>query len=89
MVLMFLVDLFFFFQKTAMISWIATYLPQTPQYKFVTQIMFTLVAAVLTELVGNVATVSIMLPVTTQVVSVTTISVIVGTFRQPSQMISL
>lgn len=76
-----LVFFVFVFQETAMITWIATYLPQTPQYKFVTQIMFTLVAAVLTELVGNVATVSIMLPVATQVVSVTTIFAIVSAFH--------
>ncbi|CAN7938837.1 unnamed protein product [Ixodes hexagonus] len=54
-------------KESSMVAWFVKYLPANVQYKFVTQIVFTLTAAILTELVGNAATVSIILPVATDV----------------------
>ncbi|XP_050033276.1 Na(+)/citrate cotransporter-like [Dermacentor andersoni] len=45
------------------VGWLTHWAPRSAQYKFVTQLLLTLGAAVLTELVGRKATVSVMMPV--------------------------
>ncbi|XP_049524587.1 solute carrier family 13 member 3-like [Dermacentor silvarum] len=45
------------------VGWLTQWAPRSAQYKFVTQLLLTLGAAVLTELVGRKATVSVMMPV--------------------------
>ncbi|KAH6919589.1 hypothetical protein HPB50_029423 [Hyalomma asiaticum] len=52
-----------------MVGWLANYAPHSAQYKFVTQLLLTLGAAVLTELVGRKATVTLMMPVIMDIVS--------------------
>ncbi|KAH7952389.1 hypothetical protein HPB52_022189 [Rhipicephalus sanguineus] len=46
-----------------MVGWLTHWAPRSAQYKFVTQLLLTLGAAVLTELVGRKATVTLMMPV--------------------------
>ncbi|KAH9372160.1 hypothetical protein HPB48_009707 [Haemaphysalis longicornis] len=56
-------------RSSCMVPWLIQYAPRSAQYKFVTQILFTVGAALLTELVGQTATMSLMLPVVTEFVS--------------------
>ncbi|KAH6919613.1 hypothetical protein HPB50_029399 [Hyalomma asiaticum] len=56
-------------RESDMVGWLANYAPRSAQYKFVTQLLLTLGAAVLTELVGRKATVTLTMPVIMDIVS--------------------
>ncbi|XP_077507149.1 uncharacterized protein LOC144116285 isoform X2 [Amblyomma americanum] len=55
-------------RATDALTWMTQWAPHNEQYKFVTQILLTLGAALLTELVGRRATIALMMPIVADVV---------------------